>query len=78
MTRWPEPLPAEPAGASPLWPLVLLLAEIATRVERERAAEPTGDASPARQAERAPEQRAAPRGLGRNPCPGAPRKVSRP
>ena len=30
---------AEPA-ASPLWPLVLLLGEIATRVEREQAAGP--------------------------------------
>ena len=31
---------AEPAEGSPLWPLVLLLAEIAARVEREQAAEP--------------------------------------
>ena len=31
---------AEPAEASPLWPLVLLLGEIAARVERELASEP--------------------------------------
>ncbi len=31
--------PAEPVNTSPLWPLVLLLAEIAARVECERAAE---------------------------------------
>ena len=37
MTAPPEVGPTEPANASPLWPLVLLLAEIATRVEREQA-----------------------------------------
>ena len=38
--RRPERRPAEPAEASPLWPLVLLLGEIAARVERELASEP--------------------------------------
>ncbi len=33
-----EQASAEPVEASPLWPLVRLLAEIATRVEREQAA----------------------------------------
>ena len=33
-----ESVPTEPAEASPLWPLVRLLAEIAARVEREQAA----------------------------------------
>ncbi len=32
----------EPPEASPLWPLVLVLAEIAARVEREQAAESAG------------------------------------
>ena len=32
-----EQASATPAEASPLWPLVMLLGEIATRVEREQA-----------------------------------------
>ena len=40
-----ESVPAVPAEASPLWPLVLVLAEIAARVERERAAARDGGSS---------------------------------
>ena len=40
MPHRPERRPAEPAEASHLWPLVLLLGEIAARVERELASEP--------------------------------------
>ncbi len=34
--------PSEPVDTSPLWPLVLLLAEIAARVELEQAAASAG------------------------------------
>ena len=40
-----ESAPAEPAEASPLWPLVLVLAEIAARVAGEEAAARGGGSS---------------------------------
>ena len=52
MTTRPEPGPgpgAAPAprpGGDPLWGLVLVLAEIAGRVEHRQAAEPGPDAQP--------------------------------
>jgi len=62
--------------ASPLWPLVLLLGEIATRVECEQAAPPPADDAAARQPTPPPRNNGA-AGVGRNPPPAAPRRVTR-
>jgi hypothetical protein len=44
MDPQPEPSAPNPAEGSPLWPLVVLLGEIAIRIEREQAA--TGIVTP--------------------------------